>query len=99
MNYYVYLMTNSYNNVLYTGVTNNPKRRIWEHKNGIDKNCFTYRHNCTKLVYCEEFSDIKYAIEREKRIKKWNRQWKNALVEKDNLEWRDLWDEWFAAGD
>ncbi|MCL2616301.1 MAG: GIY-YIG nuclease family protein [Defluviitaleaceae bacterium] len=89
---YVYFMANKYNSVLYVGVTNNLERRIWEHKNGIDKSNFTYKYNCHKLVHCESYSDIKDAIARKKQVKRWNREWKNAVVEKDNPDWIDLYD-------
>jgi len=91
MNSYVYFMTNTHNTVLYTGVTNNLERRIWEHKNGIDKGSFTYKHNCHKLVYYEVFGDIEYAIAREKQLKNWKRAWKNELIVKMNPDWRDLY--------
>jgi len=87
---FVYIMTNPHNTVLYTGVTGNLEKRTWEHKNGTDKDSFTYKYNCNKLVYYETFGDIEYAIAREKQLKKWKRQWKNELVIKDNPTWRDL---------
>ena len=99
MTYHVYFMANKHNTTLYIGVTNNLQKRVWEHKNGVDKNSFTHKYNCHKLVYCEAFEDIKYAIAREKQLKKWKREWKNQLIEKENPDWRDLWDVWFPAGD
>ena len=87
---FVYLMTNNHNTVLYIGVSSNLEKRIWEHKNDIDKGSFTYKHNCHKLVYYEAFADIRYAIAREKQLKNWKREWKNALVVKDNPNWDDL---------
>ena len=78
---------------MYIGVTNNPERRVLEHRNKIVKG-FTSRYNVDKLVYFEKFSDINEAIKREKRLKKWNRQWKIDLIEKDNPEWKDLAEEW-----
>jgi len=83
-------MSNAHNNVLYIGVTSNLAKRVWEHKNDVDKSSFTYRYNCHKLVYYEAFGDIRYAIEREKQLKNWKREWKNDLVERENLEWLDL---------
>ena len=90
--FYVYLLTSKRNTVLYTGVTNNLKRRVWEHKNKIFKG-FTYDYNVEKLVYYEVFTDIRDAIAREKQIKGWKRFKKNALVEKGNPGWKDLYDE------
>ncbi len=78
---------------MYIGVTNNLERRVLEHRNKIVKG-FTSRYNVDKLVYFEKFSDINEAIKREKRLKKWNRQWKINLIEKDNPEWKDLAEEW-----
>ena len=78
---------------MYIGVTNNLERRVLEHRNKIVKG-FTSRYNVDKLVYFEKFSDINEAIKREKRLKKWNRQWKIDLIEKDNPEWKDLDEEW-----
>ena len=95
---YVYFMTNKYNTVLYIGVTKNLEKRVWEHKNGIDKKSFTYKHNCHKLVYFEAFGNIRYAIEREKQLKNWEREWKNELVVKDNPEWLDISIQWGIAG-
>ena len=91
-NYYVYMMTNSNNKVLYIGVTNNLKRRVYQHKNGeIDG--FTKKYNVHKLVYFEHFTNIEHAIKREKQLKKWKRQWKNELVESKNPKWADLYNE------
>ena len=92
--YYIYLMTNQNNTVLYTGVTNDLQRRIYEHKNGITKG-FTSVYNVNKLVYFEQFHDINEAIKREKQIKGWTRAKKNTLVNIENAEWRDLSAEWF----
>ena len=88
---YVYFMANTHNTVLYTGVTRNLERRVWEHKNGINKGSFTYKYNCHKLVYYEVFGDIEYAIAREKQLKNWKREWKNELISKDNPDWLDLY--------
>ena len=94
--YYVYLLTNKTNAVLYTGVTNNLERRIYEHKNKMVEG-FTKRYNVNKLVYFEETQDIKSAIAREKQIKGWLRVKKNGLIEKGNPEWRDLSEEWDSS--
>ena len=87
--YYVYLLTNKNNNVLYTGVTNDLGRRVYEHKNKLIEG-FTKRYNVNKLVYFETTEDIKSAIAREKQIKGWTRIKKNCLIESVNPEWRDL---------
>lgn len=92
-NYYIYMMTNENNNVLYTGVTNDLIRRIYEHKNHVDPKSFTCRYHVEKLVYYEIYSDVKSAIAREKQIKSWNRNRKNKCVEEQNPEWRDLYEE------
>ena len=92
MQYYVYMMTNDHGNVLYTGVTNDLLRRVYEHKNHLDKGSFTAQYNVNKLVYYETTSDVTAAIEREKQIKGWNRKHKNKLVEKKNPNWIDLYD-------
>ena len=85
-------MTNKHNNVLYIGVTNNLTRRVAEHKAKINKG-FTYKYNCDKLVYYEWSSSITSAISREKQLKNWKRVWKDALVNKQNAEWKDLSEE------
>ncbi len=87
----VYFMTNKSNSVLYVGVTNNLFRRVFEHKEKINKG-FTKRYNVDKLVYYEVYDNIELAIAREKQIKNWKREWKNALVEKDNPQWDDLFE-------
>ena len=92
MNYYVYIMTNSFGNVIYTGITNDLIRRVYEHRNHFDKNSFTSRYNLEKLVYFETTSDVQSTIEREKQIKSWNRKRKNKLVESRNPNWEDLYE-------
>ena len=87
--YYVYLITNINNSVLYTGVTNDIERRAIEHKLGFGST-FTKKYNVWKLVYFEECHDIKNAIEREKQIKGWTRIKKNKLIESINPDWNDL---------
>ena len=89
MAYYVYMMTNKYQNVLYTGITNNLVRRVYEHKNHVLKDSFSARYHLTKLVYFEMTDDVNVAIEREKQIKSWNRTRKNVLVESQNPTWED----------
>ena len=90
--FYIYLLTNSNNRVLYTGVTNDLVRRVYEHRNHLIKNSFTDRYNIEKLVYFEETSSSRAAIEREKQIKDWSRAKKNKLVESMNPQWEDLWE-------
>ena len=92
MQYYVYMLTNEKGNVLYTGVTNDLIRRVYEHKNHLDKGSFTARYNIEKLVYFEVTSDVEAAIEREKQIKGWSRKHKDKLVEKKNPNWIDLYE-------
>lgn len=89
---YVYIITNTYHTVLYIGVTNNLVRRIYEHKHKMQKG-FSAAYKLSKLVYYEQFSDITQAIEREKQLKKWNRAWKEHLINRANPSWRDLYDE------
>jgi len=85
-------MTNQYKNVIYTGVTNDLTRRIYEHKNHLDKGSYTARYNVERLVYFEVTSDIESAIAREKQIKGWNRKRKDKLVESKNPNWEDLYE-------
>lgn len=87
--YYVYLLTNSNNQVLYVGVTNDLRRRVYEHKNKFVKG-FTEKYNVNKLFYFEQTMDIVSAITREKEIKKWRREKKNNLVIQVNPNWNDL---------
>jgi len=91
--YYVYIMTNN-SRTLYTGVTNNLERRVYEHKNKLVAG-FTSRYNVTKLVYYEETNDVQVALSREKQIKGWLRARKIALIESENLKWKDLSLEWY----
>jgi putative endonuclease len=90
--YYIYIMTNKNNTCLYTGVTNDLKRRVYENKNKFIKG-FTRRYNVTKLLYYEIFQDPYHAISREKQIKKGTRQRKVDLIDSMNSAWRDLYDE------
>ena len=87
--FFVYILTNWNNKVIYTGVTNNLVRRVYEHKNKLIDG-FTKKYNLSKLVYFEQTSDIISAITREKEIKKWRREKKNKLVESVNPSWKDL---------
>ncbi|MEM3101712.1 MAG: GIY-YIG nuclease family protein [Candidatus Nitrosotenuis sp.] len=86
--YYVYILTNWNNGVMYVGVTNDLERRICEHKNKLVKG-FTEKYNINKLVYFEEAQDVFSAIRREKEIKGWRREKKNQLVNLMNPEWND----------
>ena len=88
-NYYVYIMTNCKNTVLYIGVTNNLERRVYEHKNKLVEG-FSKRYNLNKLVYFECSQDIVIAIEREKQLKGWLRSKKISLIKSVNPNWNDL---------
>jgi putative endonuclease len=90
--YYVYLMTTAKNTALYTGVTNDLLRRIYEHKNNIVEG-FTRRYKVYKLVYYEAGKDVLAAIDREKQIKSWKRVKKLALTNSFNPDWRDLYED------
>jgi putative endonuclease len=90
--YYIYLMTNKSNNVIYAGVTNNLKRRVYEHKEKLVEG-FTKKYNISKLIYYEVFEDAENAIVREKQIKGGSRKKKIELVNSMNKEWRDLYAE------
>ncbi len=87
--YYVYILSNYTNSTLYIGVTNDLKRRIYEHKNKLISG-FSSKYNVNKLVYFEETTDIKSAIQREKNLKKWKREWKDELIKKNNPSFYDL---------
>ena len=87
--YYIYIMTNTYNTVLYTGVTNNLPRRVNEHRTGKGGK-FTSQYRITKLVYFETVEDVRIALSREKQIKAGSRQKKVDLINQKNPEWRDL---------
>jgi putative endonuclease len=88
--YYVYILTNQYNKVLYTGVTNDLARRCFEHQKKI-LGGFTAKYNVDKLVFYEEFDMIIDAIAREKQIKGYSRKKKIALIERFNIDWKDLY--------
>jgi putative endonuclease len=90
--YYVYIMTNKYNTAIYTAVTNDLKRRVYDHKQG-QGGAFTSRYNVTKLVSYEFTRDVSAAIAREKQIKGGSRKKKSDLVESVNPEWQDLYNE------
>ncbi len=88
-NYYVYILCSERNGTLYIGVTNDLRRRIFEHKEGLADG-FTKKYNVKELVYYEETTDVHSALEREKQLKKWNRTWKIRLIEEQNPNWLDL---------
>ena len=88
-NYYVYILTNVTNRVMYIGVTNDLKRRITEHQLGLFPG-FTKQYHVHRLVYYEHYTDIRQAIAREKQLKGWTRAKKDALVEERNPEWREI---------
>ena len=90
--YYVYILTNKHNTVLYTGITNDLKRRVYEHKEKLVDG-FTKKYNITKLVYYEVFEDPEDAILREKQIKAGSRQKKIDLINRINREWMNLYEE------
>lgn len=90
MDYYVYVMTNRPYGVLYIGMANDLVRRVWEHKTHAVKG-FTDLYNLDKLVWFEQTPAVESAIAREKQLKNWHRQWKIALIEKMNPDWRDLY--------
>ncbi len=89
--YYVYILTNKSNSVIYIGVTNDIARRVYEHRHHMI-NGFTDKYHVTKLVYAESAPDVRDAIQREKQLKGWTRAKKNALVENANPNWEDLWE-------
>ncbi len=87
----VYILASRRNGALYVGVTSDLPQRIWMHKQGVIEG-FTKEYGVHRLVYVEEHDDIRDAITREKRLKKWNRAWKIRLIEEANPGWRDLYD-------
>ena len=88
----VYIMASRRNGTLYVGVTSNLLQRAWEHRDDV-RDGFTKRYGVHRLVYFELHDDMSTAIAREKQIKKWNRAWKLELIETNNPQWRDLWDD------
>jgi putative endonuclease len=89
MTYFVYILASKRNGTLYIGITSDLARRIFEHKSGAIPG-FTCRYRVNLLVYYEAYQEIGLALQRERNLKRWNRQWKLALIEKHNPEWRDL---------
>ena len=92
MNYFVYILANATNVTVYTGVTNDLPRRMYEHRFHVDPESFTAKYNVTKLVYFEDTGDVTSAIAREKQIKSWSRARKNKLIESKNPRWDDLYE-------
>ena len=89
--HFVYILASRKNGTLYIGVTNNLLERVDQHKSNLVKG-FTEKYGVHRLVYFEQYRDIRDAINREKRLKHWNREWKINLIEKDNPEWEDMFD-------
>ena len=89
----VYIITNQYNKVLYTGVTTELRARIWEHKTKFHPKSFSAKYNCNKIVWYEVLPRIEEAIEREKQIKGGSRKDKEALIKHINPTWKDLWED------
>ena len=89
--YFVYILASKKNGTLYIGVTSNLIRRVYEHKNDVQES-FTQKYGVHILVYYEYTNDVNAAIVREKQMKKWNRQWKINLIEKENPNWDDLYE-------
>ena len=88
----VYMLANRRNGTLYIGVTSNLVKRVWEHKNDLVEG-FTHRYKVHRLVWYELYDRMEDAIAREKRLKRWNRQWKLNLIESSNPDWRDLYED------
>ena len=93
---YVYIMANHPKGTLYIGVTSNLEKRVFEHRNKIADG-FTRRYDLTRLVYCEEAPDMESAINREKQLKNWHREWKMNLIQQQNPKWLDLAADWFMS--
>ncbi len=90
--YFVYILASKANGTLYIGMTNDLKRRVYEHRNDLVDG-FTRKYGIHQLVYYESTNDVRVALEREKKLKNWNRKWKIDLIVKENPEWRDLYEE------
>jgi putative endonuclease len=89
--YYVYMLASTRNGTLYTGITSDLIKRVWEHKSGVVPG-FTKTYKVNRLVYFEEHGDVMEAIKREKNIQAWKRLWKIRLIEEENPNWDDLYD-------
>ncbi len=91
--YYLYILSCKRNKILYIGITNNLFSRVFQHKLKINPDSFTAKYNIKRLVYYEEYQYIQDAILREKQMKKWNREWKINLINKENPSWNDYFAE------
>ena len=91
--YYVYILASKRNGTLYIGITNDLMRRVYEHRND-EIGGFTKKYQVHSLVYYEHWEDMAEAIRREKQLKKWNRKWKIRLIEEQNPEWKDMYEDW-----
>ena len=89
--YYIYILASQRNGTLYIGITSDLIKRVWQHKEKLADG-FTKKYNVNRLVYFEQFRDPESAIRREKRLKKYTRQWKINIIEKENPEWKDLYE-------
>ncbi len=92
MSFYVYTLASKRNGTLYTGMTDDLIKRVWQHRNGVI-NGFAKDHNVKILVWFETHETREAALTKERQIKKWNRVWKLEMIERENPAWRDLWDE------
>ena len=90
--YYVYILASKQNGTLYIGVTSNLVKRVYEHRNGLVEG-FTRKYGIKMLVFFERTTDVNAALQREKQLKKWDRKWKLELIEKNNPQWKDLYEE------
>jgi putative endonuclease len=93
--YWVYIVSNNTRSTLYLGVTSELRVRIWQHRNGERPDSFAQRYQCGHLVHVEHFREIRDAIAREKQLKGWRREKKNALISRTNPRWDDLASDWF----
>lgn len=92
--FYVYIITNKWNTTFYIGVTGNLPDRIYQHKNGLVEG-FSKKYRLNKLVYYEEYVEVYTAICREKQLKNWHRDWKINLIKKNNMDFKELAEDWF----
>ena len=92
MPYWVYILASKRNGTLYVGLTNDLARRVWEHRSGVGA-AFTRKHGVTRLVHARPYEDVVVAMAEEKKLKRWRRSWKLALIERDNPQWRDLYED------
>ncbi len=92
--YYIYILASRIRGTLYIGLTNDLQRRVYEHKTGIKKG-FTQKYGVNRLMYFETFQSVNEAIDREKNLKKWKRNWKIRLIEEENKQWLDLAKDWY----